>query len=94
MNATQKAPNLETLFDDMNFPANKADVIDHAQDKEAAREAMNVLQVLPSREYSSLQDLNRALIKCEELPGHENQWPSAPAKGEEAYEDYKIISKS
>lgn len=93
MNPTQAAPNLETLFDDMTFPANKADVIDHAQDKEAAREAMDVLQVLPSREYSSLQDLNRALVKCEGLPGHENQWPSASAHHEEAYQEFKTISK-
>ncbi|MFP4385875.1 MAG: DUF2795 domain-containing protein [Alphaproteobacteria bacterium] len=71
--------NLETLFDDMIFPANKTDLISHAQEKETTQDTMTLLRGMPAREYLSLNDLNQSLFLLEELPGGENQWSSAQA---------------
>ena len=64
------------LFDDKQFPASKAALVDHANDKDASRESISMLEALPRTEYETLNELNDDLGKIEKLPGQENLWPS------------------
>lgn len=80
MQHTEMSPNLEILFDDMSFPAARPEIIEHAKNKNAGREATNMLQGLPQEEFQTLNQLNIALAQIKPLPGQENQWSSHPSR--------------
>lgn len=46
---------------DINFPANKKDVIQHAQDINADEEVIDTLKSLPNQQFNSSQELKRVL---------------------------------
>ncbi|MBE9049014.1 DUF2795 domain-containing protein [Nostocales cyanobacterium LEGE 11386] len=44
----------------IDFPANKQDLVNHARDKNANEEIINVLQQMPEREYNNMADVEHA----------------------------------
>lgn len=80
MQQDDKAPNLETLFDEMDFPATKMAVVLWAEDQGASEEALDIIQSLPAHDYESLAALNRDLSLIATMPMEENLWASQPAK--------------
>ncbi|MFM2061895.1 MAG: hypothetical protein RLZZ507_1565 [Cyanobacteriota bacterium] len=41
----------------IDFPANKQDLVDHAREKNANQEIIDVLQQMPEREYENMADV-------------------------------------
>lgn len=46
---------------DINFPANKKDVIQHAKNSNANPEVIDTLENLPNQKFNSSQELKRVL---------------------------------
>ncbi|MGF7119529.1 DUF2795 domain-containing protein [Methanobacterium oryzae] len=46
---------------DINFPANKKEVIEHAQNRNANHEVIDTLKSLPNQKFNSSQELKRIL---------------------------------
>ncbi|MBW4557810.1 MAG: DUF2795 domain-containing protein [Trichormus sp. ATA11-4-KO1] len=44
----------------IDFPANKQDLVNHAREKNANEEIINVLQQMPEREYNNMADVEHA----------------------------------
>ncbi|MEA5513198.1 DUF2795 domain-containing protein [Nodularia sp. UHCC 0506] len=44
----------------IDFPANKQDLVNHAREKKANQEVINVLQQMPEREYGNMADVEHA----------------------------------
>lgn len=44
----------------IDFPANKEDLVNHARDKKANKEVINILQKMPEREYGNMADVEQA----------------------------------
>ena len=80
MTAVDTPPNLETLVDDIPFPANKTAIVEHAENHDASEEVLDLMQSLPREEYGSLEDLNRDLSLIGEMQGGENLWPSGESR--------------
>jgi Protein of unknown function (DUF2795) len=53
-------------LEQVDFPARKEDLIEHARRYQADKDVMNVLDRLPQGEYSSIADLRRAVGKAVE----------------------------
>lgn len=43
----------------MDYPAKKQDLIDHAKQNNASKEVMEVLQSLPEKEYTNAADVSK-----------------------------------
>jgi hypothetical protein len=41
----------------IDFPANKRDLVNHAREKNANQEILDVLQQMPEREYDNMADV-------------------------------------
>ncbi len=50
----------------IDFPANKDDLIDWAEDNEAPEDVIDMLEQLPDEEYESVSDVTRALSDVDE----------------------------
>lgn len=72
--------NILEVLDNATFPAEKAEIVQHAQDNDASEEVLDQLQGLPERTYLSISDLNRHLNDIDNLPGSANLWSSATSK--------------
>lgn len=46
---------------DLNFPANKNEIIQHVQDKKANQEVLKTLEELPNQKYKSTQEIEKSL---------------------------------
>jgi hypothetical protein len=57
------------LFDDARFPAMKTELIEHAEMRDASNEVLTVLQAMPDERITDIEDLNRNILKVDELPG-------------------------
>ena len=77
MPQTDHAPNILEVLEGIQFPTSVPEMVAYAEDQEASEEVLDLLQGMPEREYTSLQDVSRSLGQVEELPGAENLWPSA-----------------
>lgn len=53
----QSPSNISHYLKGIDFPANKQDLIDHAEDNNAPDEVIQALQKLPEGEYESMADL-------------------------------------
>jgi len=51
------AVNLAKQFQGIDFPVNKQDLIEHAREKGAEENVMNMLEQLEDREYNSMKDV-------------------------------------
>lgn len=79
--ATVRSPlNLEILLDDLAFPAEKAAILNSADENGASDDAMTSLRGLPDQRYTSMVDVNTALGKIARQPGNGNLWASADVK--------------
>jgi len=67
-------PDILELLDDMEFPASKIEIIDHAQDHDPGEDALMLLEAIPDRIYDDLHDLNRGLGLIEDLPHTDDGW--------------------
>ncbi len=54
------ASNLAVHFKGMDFPANKADLLRHAQQNNAPQDVQNMINSLPERQYNSMADVMAA----------------------------------
>jgi hypothetical protein len=78
--AEYEAPvNMMELFDDMEFPASLPELVDHAIDKGASEDVLELLRAMPDRDYDDIREFNRYHERMEELPGQENLYSSEPA---------------
>ncbi|WP_414548689.1 DUF2795 domain-containing protein [Anabaena sp. CCY 0017] len=44
----------------IDFPANKEDLVNHAREKKANKEVINILQQMPDQEYGNMADVEHA----------------------------------
>ncbi|WP_414528225.1 DUF2795 domain-containing protein [Nodularia chucula] len=44
----------------IDFPANKEDLVNHARDKKANKEIINILRKMPEQEYTNMADVEHA----------------------------------
>jgi hypothetical protein len=44
----------------IDFPANKDDLVNHARQKKANKEIIDILQQMPEREYGNMADVEHA----------------------------------
>ncbi|MDB9375599.1 DUF2795 domain-containing protein [Nodularia sphaerocarpa] len=44
----------------IDFPANKEDLVNHAREKKANKEVIDILQQMPEREYGNMADVEHA----------------------------------
>lgn len=68
------------LFDDLEFPASKLDIVSYAQDQDASLEVMDMLRAMPDRIYDDIAELNKGLGRIEDLPGTDDGWWPAGEK--------------
>jgi UDP:flavonoid glycosyltransferase YjiC (YdhE family) len=50
---------VQKALKDMDYPANKEKLIEHAKKHKASKEVMEVLEELPDQEYSNAADVSR-----------------------------------
>jgi hypothetical protein len=50
---------VQKALKDMDYPAKKQDLIEHAKKHKASKEVMEVLQDLPDQEYTNAADVSR-----------------------------------
>ncbi|HIH75095.1 MAG TPA: DUF2795 domain-containing protein [Methanosarcina sp.] len=50
---------VQKALKDMDYPASKQDLIQHAKKHKASKEVMEVLEELPEQEYSNAADVSR-----------------------------------
>lgn len=68
--------NMEEILSGIDLPASKEEIILKAEENEARQHILDELQAMPEGAYDTLSQINKALGLMEDLPGHENQWPS------------------
>ncbi|MBE9197765.1 MULTISPECIES: DUF2795 domain-containing protein [unclassified Nodularia (in: cyanobacteria)] len=44
----------------IDFPANKEDLVNHAREKKANKEIIDILQQMPDQEYNNMADVEHA----------------------------------
>ncbi|QOV22692.1 DUF2795 domain-containing protein [Anabaenopsis elenkinii] len=44
----------------IDFPANKQDLVNHARQKNASQEILDILQKMPERQYGNMADVEHA----------------------------------
>lgn len=71
--------NILEILDHAPFPATKVELIEYAEAHDASEEAMDLIQAMPDRTYSSIRHVNAGLGLTEPLPNEEEWWPSAPS---------------
>jgi hypothetical protein len=54
---------IEQRLEGMGFPASKQDIISHARKNYAPSEVIDTLEMLPEQEFSSWDDVSKALEK-------------------------------
>lgn len=54
---------VQQYFTDIRYPASKDDLITYAQDHDAPRSAIDLLQAIPDRMYDTLADVNEQLSR-------------------------------
>ncbi|MCO5995248.1 DUF2795 domain-containing protein [Actinoallomurus rhizosphaericola] len=52
---------IKEVLSDMDFPASKEEIVDHARDKAAGTEAERALRALPLGEYGSVAEVQRSV---------------------------------
>ncbi|WP_048138366.1 DUF2795 domain-containing protein [Methanosarcina horonobensis] len=50
---------VQKALKDMDYPAGKQDLIQHAKQHNASKEVMNVLQSLPEKQYNNAADVSK-----------------------------------
>jgi hypothetical protein len=50
---------VQKALKNMNYPANKKDIIKHAKDRDASNEVMQDIGNLPNKEYTSAADVSK-----------------------------------
>lgn len=68
--------NILGLFDGMDFPASKMELISYAEDKGASEDVLDQLQSMPDDIYNTLSDVNRHANDIEILEESGNLWSS------------------
>ncbi|MFH1030482.1 MAG: DUF2795 domain-containing protein [bacterium] len=51
----------QKFLSDMDYPASKGEIINHAREKGADEEVMATLEALPEKEYASAAEVSKAL---------------------------------
>ncbi len=69
--------NFLEILDGLKFPITKAEVILHAEKREASEEALDRLQAIPEDDYKTREELLDNINVIEDQPGFENMWSSA-----------------
>jgi hypothetical protein len=50
---------VQKALKNMNYPANKEDLVKHAKDREASDKVMQDIENLPDKEYTSAADVSK-----------------------------------
>ncbi|MCE5197827.1 MAG: DUF2795 domain-containing protein [Armatimonadota bacterium] len=61
----QSPSNIAHYLKGINFPCNKQDIVDYAEDNNAPDEIVQVIEDLPDQEYSSMADLMQGVGQIE-----------------------------
>ncbi len=70
--------NILELLDGIALPATKVELIDYAENQGASEDALDLIQAMPDRDYTSFRQINAGLGLMEDLPGTDNGfWPGS-----------------
>lgn len=61
--------NFMELFDDLQLPATRAELVEHAAEKEATKDALSMLQAMPDAQFRTLEDINKNISQFRQVPG-------------------------
>jgi hypothetical protein len=53
--------NIARFMKNIDFPADKQEIVEHAEDNNADQEVIDVLNQIPEREYHNMADLEQAV---------------------------------
>lgn len=54
---------VQKYLDNINYPAHKSDLINHAKDEKAPSRVINALNKLPNKEFNSPTDITKNMRK-------------------------------
>jgi hypothetical protein len=72
--------NFMELFDDIQLPATRAELVEHAAEKKASEDALDMLQAMPDEQFYTLEDINKNVSQFRQVPGGDSNLYSSSQK--------------